>query len=98
MALWNYAPPGQTGAEKKITVRFEHTDAKKVSLWRVDADHGDFHRAYAQMGSPASPTQVQVQKLRQTVQSAAAAESLEVKNSELTVEIPSSGLVLLELK
>jgi xylan 1,4-beta-xylosidase len=96
MALWNYAPPGQTGAEKKITVRFEHTDAKKVSLWRVDADHGDFHRAYAQMGSPASPTQVQIQKLHQAVETIAETHTL--KNSQFEVKIPSSGLVLVELK
>jgi xylan 1,4-beta-xylosidase len=96
MALWNYAPPGQTGAEKKITVRFEHTDAKQVSVWRVDADHGDFHRAYATMGSPVSPTRTQVQKLRQAVETTA--ESLEVKNAELKIAIPSPGLVVIELK
>jgi xylan 1,4-beta-xylosidase len=96
VALWNYASPGQTGAPKKVAVRFQHTNAKKVSLWRVDADHGDFHRAYAQMGSPASPTQVQIQQLRRAVETTA--ETSALKNSELEVQIPSSGLVLIELK
>ena len=96
MALWNYAPPGQTGAAKEVTVRFQHTNAQRVSLWRVDTDHGDFHRAFAKMGYPASPTPAQVQKLRQAVETTA--ESLEVKNSELKVAIPSPGLVVIELK
>jgi xylan 1,4-beta-xylosidase len=98
MALWNYSAPGQGGLPKNITVRFEHTSAIKALLWRVDADHGDFHRVYAKMGSPVSPTQIQVQQLRQTIRSATGAETLAVKNSELKVEIPSPGLVLIELK
>jgi xylan 1,4-beta-xylosidase len=98
MALWNYSAPGQGGLPKDITVRFQHTNAKKALLWRVDADHGDFHRAYAKMGSPISPTQIQVQQLQQTVRNAAAAETHEVKNFEIKVEIPSPGLVLIELQ
>jgi xylan 1,4-beta-xylosidase len=97
MALWNYAPPGQTGAAKSITVRFQHTNARKVSLWRVDGDHGDFHRAYAKMGSPVSPTQIQVQQLREAAEISIPETSV-LENSELKVEIPSSGLVLIEVK
>jgi xylan 1,4-beta-xylosidase len=96
MALWNYAPPGESGAAKKITVRFEHAKAKKALLWRVDANHGDFHHAYADMGSPISPTQVQVEKLRHAVETPA--ETRVLKNSELEVEVPSPGLVVVELR
>jgi xylan 1,4-beta-xylosidase len=97
MALWNYASPGQTGPSRSVTVCFQHTTARSVALWRLDAEHGDFHRIYAKMGSPAYPTQVQVQQLRQATE-ISAPENHTLKNDELTFEIPAPGLVLIELK
>ena len=97
MALWNYAPPGQSGPSKSVTIRFQHTNATSASVWRLDAEHGDFHRTYAKMGSPAYPTQAQVKQLRQTTE-ISTPETRVLKNEQLTLEIPSPGLVLIELR
>jgi xylan 1,4-beta-xylosidase len=63
----------------------------------VDAEHGDFHRAYEKMGSPAYPTRTQIQQLRQATE-LPSPEAHVLKNGELTLEIPAPGLVLIELK
>jgi xylan 1,4-beta-xylosidase len=97
MALWNYASPGQSGQARSVTVRFQHTNARNVAVWRVDAEHGDFHRAYEKMGSPAYPTRTQIQQLRQATE-LPSPEAHVLKNGELTLEIPAPGLVLIELK
>jgi xylan 1,4-beta-xylosidase len=97
MALWNYAPPGQSGPGKSVTVRLQHIIAGSAALWRLDAEHEDFHDAYAKMGSPAYPTQAQIHQLRRATEMSAP-EARALKNNELTLEIPAQGLVLVELK
>jgi xylan 1,4-beta-xylosidase len=97
MALWNYASPGQSGQARSVTVRFQHTNARNVAVWRVDAEHGDFHRTYEKMGSPAYSTRTQIQQLRQATE-LPSPEAHVLKNGELTLEIPAPGLVLIELK
>ena len=97
VALWNYASPGQTGPPKNVTVRFQHTAAKRVTLWRVDADHGDYHRVYEKMGSPANPTQAQVKQLREAT-GVSTSEIPPLTSGELTITLPSPGLVVMEVQ
>ncbi len=97
VALWNYASPGQTGPPKNVTVRFQHTAAKRVTLWRVDADHGDYHRVYEKMGSPAYPTQAQVKQLREAT-GVSTSEIPPLTSGELTITLPSPGLVVMEVQ
>ncbi len=97
MALWNYASPAQSGSGKSVTVRFQHIAAASASLWRLDAEHEDFHDAYAKMGTPAYPTPAQIHELRRATEMSAP-ETRALKNNELTLEIPAQGLVLIELK
>jgi len=97
LALWNYAPPDQTGAAKSITVQFKNTKVRQASVWRLDGDHGDLLREYAQMGSPRYPTQSELNKLR-AVDQTAAMETAKIKNDELTLSIPAKGLVVIELR
>jgi xylan 1,4-beta-xylosidase len=96
MALWNYASPGESAPSRSVTVHFQHTNAGSVAVWRLDAEHGDFHRTYAKMGSPAYPTRAQIQQLREATE-IPSPETQALKNGELTLEIPP-GLVLIELK
>jgi xylan 1,4-beta-xylosidase len=96
MALWNYASPGESAPSRSVTVHFQHTNAGSVAVWRLDAEHGDFHRTYAKMGSPAYPTRAQIQQLREATE-IPSPETQALKNGELTLEIPP-GLALIELK
>lgn len=97
LAVWNYAPPGQSGKQKTVTLRLKGTEARQASISRVDRDHGDFHDAYEKMGSPIYPTETQVQRLRMA-SDLPAPEIREITNGELTLSLPAHGLALIELK
>jgi len=96
LAVWNYALPGQ-GNTKTVRLELKNTKAERVTIWRVDRDHGDFHSAYEKMGAPRYPTQEQIQKLRKAAD-LPAPETQNVKNGKLTLTLPAQGLAVIELK
>ena len=96
LALWNYTPPEQTGAAKSITVQFKNAKVRHVAVWRLDSDHGDILREYAQLGSPRYPTKTEFEKLR-AVDRTATSEKIEIKNNQLTLGVPAKGLAVIEL-
>ena len=97
LAVWNMAPPGAKGADKKVEFEFLQAKIPHVEVTRLDADHGDVHKAYEAMGAPRFPTKEQIEKLRMAAR-LAPAEMHETKNGSFTIAIPSQGLVLLEAK
>jgi len=96
IAVWNYAAPEEPGASRTVTLRFQHTQASRAQIWRLDADHGDPHPAYEKMGSPKYPTPEQVSQLRAAAQNNGL-EVRELKNGELSLTMPAKGLVVLQL-
>ena len=96
-AVWNYAPPGQSGATKTFTLRLKGTNARHALISRVDHDHGDFHSTYEKMGSPQYPTQAQIQQLRRATD-LPPPEDEPIENAQLTITIPAHGLAVIELK
>jgi xylan 1,4-beta-xylosidase len=97
LVIWNYVPPGQTGAPKTINLHFRNATLRRAVISRVDHEHGDFHSVYEKMGSPRYPTQKQIQELRQAAEMFDP-ESRKLKNDELTLTLPAQGLALIELK
>ena len=97
LAVWNYAPPEQAGVPKTVTLRFKGFSGRHASIARVDREHGDVHSAYEKMGAPPYPTQAQIAALRKAAQ-LPAPESLELRNGELTLTLPSYGLAVIEVK
>jgi xylan 1,4-beta-xylosidase len=97
LALWDYAPPDQTGSPRTFTLRFQNAEAKFALVSRVDRDHGDVHPAYEKMGSPRYPTGTQIAELRRAAD-LPNAEVRELKNGELTLTLPAHGLAVIELK
>jgi xylan 1,4-beta-xylosidase len=97
LALWNYTPPGETGASRSLTLQFKNARPRLAILSRLDREHGDFHSVYEQMGSPRYPTQAQIQQLRGSAE-LPAPETHEVTNGELTLTLPAQSLALIELK
>jgi xylan 1,4-beta-xylosidase len=97
IALWNYAPPEQSGSNRVFTLQFKAAQAHTARISRVDPGHGDYHAAYEKMGSPRYPTPSQIQQL---VNSSALppAEEETVKNGTLTLTLPSYGLALIEIQ
>ncbi len=97
VAIWNYAPPGEAGASKSVTVKFKGGSAKHASISRADREHGDVLPTYEKLGSPPFPTEAQIETLRKASQ-LAPAESRELSNGELTLTLPSHGLAVIEVK
>jgi xylan 1,4-beta-xylosidase len=96
IAVWNYAPPGELGSPKTVTLQLKNTKAHRASISRVDSDHGDFHAAYDKMGSPRYPTQAQIEDLRRAT-NLHAPEDRKLKDNQLTLTLPAHGLAVIEL-
>src|ERR1700722_9794004 len=96
LAIWNYAPPGDIGAPKSISVRLNN-GAKKATVFRVDREHGDFHPAYEKMNTPQYPAQAQLRELRAAAE-LPAPEVRDLDHGELSLILPEHGLAVIELK
>jgi xylan 1,4-beta-xylosidase len=97
IAAWNLVPPDQTGSAKTLHLRFEHLAAgRKVSISRVDRNHGDVHPAYEQMGQPRYPTQQQIKSLQQAAE-LPAPETQSLTGNDLTLDIAPNGLVIIKV-
>jgi xylan 1,4-beta-xylosidase len=97
LAVWNYAPPGESGPPKAISLHFEGIRPKQAVISRVDTEHGDVRVAYQKMGSPRYPTPAQIQELRRAAE-LPPPEVREVTNGELLLNLPAQGLATVELK
>ena len=97
LALWNYAPPGQTGSPRNFSVNFKNARPRRATISRVDREHGDFHALYEKIGSPRYPTEAQIQDLRRAAD-LPDPESRNLKGDELNVTLPAHGLAVIELK
>jgi len=109
IALWNYvapygtgpsytAPPSNPGPKKKFVVKIKGVAADAaVTLWRVDADHGNALKLFDSMGQPAFPSQKQIDELRKAGMPASA-ETTHLVNGELAITIPAQGLVVVEVR
>ena len=97
LALWNYAPPGQTGSTRAVTLHFSGAKPRHATISRVDREHGDFHSVYEKMDSPRYPTRVQIQDLRAAAE-LPGPETRKLKNDELVLTLPAHGFALIELK
>ena len=95
VAVWNYA--GTTPSSKIVQLKFESIKARRATIYRVDRDHGDPHPSYEKMGSPRYPTEAQLKEIRQSTE-LQAPEQREIKQGELSLEIPANGLVVIEIK
>jgi xylan 1,4-beta-xylosidase len=97
LALWNYAPPEQSGSPRTITLQLKGTNATHALVSRLDGEHGDVHLVYEKMGRPRYPTQKQIRELRNAAE-LARPEAGHLKHGELTITLPSHGLAVIELK
>lgn len=98
LATWNLVDPGQDAATKTVT--FDLTgvsDGAWAEVQRVDAQHGDTLAAWKQMGSPNDPTPAQIAALRKASE-IGSPEGAEVRNHQLTIEVPPMGLAVIAVK
>jgi len=97
IALWNF-PTGPQATTKHFVVhlpRGSHTQQALVSI--VDETHGNVLRMYKSMNSPQYPTEGQIQRLKQAAQ-LPPAQTLQIKDGAVALDIRSPGLALLEIR
>jgi xylan 1,4-beta-xylosidase len=98
IAAWNLVEPGAAGAEKKITLDLKNIAAgAHAVIRRVDAAHGDTLAAWKKMGSPAYPTKAQIESLRKASETGPA-ETVQVAQHRLSLNLPSMGLAVVEIR
>ena len=95
-AFWNYAQPQGEGPGSLLTLKLKNMKAHRATVWQLDADHGNVLRAYAKIGAPRYPTQSQIVELRRAAELPEPMR-YEVINNELKLDIPETGLLLVEL-
>jgi xylan 1,4-beta-xylosidase len=98
IAAWNLVEPGATGPDKTFTFDLKGTmkDAK-VTIQRVDAEHGDTLAAWEKMGKPKYPTLEQIAALKRASE-IGKPEIHPLENGQLTVTIPQKGLAVIEIR
>jgi len=95
LAAWNYASPEEAGTTKTLTLHFKNTNPAKATVWRLDADHGDVHRRYDEMGQPRYPTASQVEALRPAAR-LGSPEQHDITAGDLTLTLSAHSLVVIE--
>jgi xylan 1,4-beta-xylosidase len=98
VAAWNLVDPGQQGGDKTISLEFRHTPATaRVTIERLDANHGNVLREYAAMGAPLDPTPAQVKELnRESALPPPQQESLTA--GRFTIKLAPNALVLIKVQ
>ena len=99
LAAWNMAePPGSTVPAKTIALTLPGLpETATATVQRVDGTHGDTLSAWKQMGSPAYPSLDQIAALKKAG-TLTSPEPIAIVNNTLTLEIPSSGLAVMEIR
>jgi xylan 1,4-beta-xylosidase len=64
IALWNYAPPGEAGSNKPITLFIKGLHPQSARIQAVHRDQGSPLTAWEAMGKPACPSIEQQKRLR----------------------------------
>jgi len=98
IAVWNYSPARSAGAPKQLTLQFSGLKGyRRVTIYRLDADHGNALPAYAAMGSPASPTQQQYQTLKAAGR-LSAPTTRKLRKGRITLMLPAKALDMVEIR
>jgi xylan 1,4-beta-xylosidase len=98
VAAWNLVDPDQQGTTRTVELTFRNVPPNaKITLQRVDSDHGNVLPRYAAMGKPLDPTPDQVDQLnRETALPPPEVSAL--KNGKLELSLTPNALVLVKIK
>jgi xylan 1,4-beta-xylosidase len=98
IAVWNLSAPEASGEPKDVDLQFDSLKGnRRATVYRLDADHGSLTNAYVAMGSPAYPTQAQIQTLKAAAQ-LPPPESSTVRNGGLALHLAPKALVVIEIR
>ena len=98
IALWNLVDPDAQGAARNIDLKFVHlAPSARVSIQRIDQEHGDVLRHYKAMGSPEEPTPAQVEELNRESTPPPAQQAI-LKDGKLSLTLSPNALVLIKVQ
>ena len=101
--VWNYHDEDKVGEAESIVINVSNIPAKQISLvqYRIDDKHSNSYEVWKKMGSPSSPTQLQITELEKAgqLQSIPHSEKIKVASGNTTVNIslPRQGVALLKM-
>jgi xylan 1,4-beta-xylosidase len=101
LAAWNYAPPGQGGVPREITLRLAGLGTRRqVVIIQVDDQHGSAVTAWESMGKPSFPSREQQELLRAAGQLPAPEIRLLPDQDPATVNLtlPPHALAFVEIR
>jgi xylan 1,4-beta-xylosidase len=98
IAAWNLVDPGQQGGTQVIDLTFSHVavDAR-VTIERVDGDHGNVLKEYAAMGEPLDPTPAQVDELNRKT-ALPPPEATKLDEGRLRLSLTPNALTLIKVQ
>jgi xylan 1,4-beta-xylosidase len=98
VAVWNLVDPGQQGTSRQVELAFSGVPATaRVTVQRVDADHGNVLPKYAAMGKPLDPTPDQVEQLNRET-TLPAPEQAQLRDGKLALSLTPDALVLVKVQ
>lgn len=97
VAAWNLVDPGESGEVKSIELDFMHTAGNaRVTIDRLDEDHGNVLKQYAAMGSPLDPTPAEVEQLNRET-ALPPPEQTRLSDGRLSLRLSPNSLVLVKV-
>ncbi|HEV2486547.1 MAG TPA: glycosyl hydrolase family 39 [Terracidiphilus sp.] len=88
----------QKGDTLNLVLAFEGAHLhRRAHITRIDETSGNFRRAYQEMGSPAYPTAVQIEELKQRSQLANPEIVRLNAQRQIRISVPPNGVALVEL-
>jgi xylan 1,4-beta-xylosidase len=98
VVAWNLVDPDQHGTTKQMELAFSGLPAtSRVTIQRVDDDHGNVLKHYVAMGKPLDPTPEQVEQLNRET-ALPAPEQMEWKGGRLKLRLTPDTLVLIKVQ
>jgi xylan 1,4-beta-xylosidase len=98
IAVWNLSAAETTGEPKEVNLEFDSLEGNhRATVYRLDADHGSLTSAYVAMGSPAYPTQAQIQTLKAAAQ-LPAPETMTIRKGSLALHLAPKALAVMEIR
>jgi xylan 1,4-beta-xylosidase len=96
IAAWNLVDPDKTGQTQTMDLVFHGLSAgARVTVERVDDDHGNVLRAYEAMGRPRNPTPAQIEQLNRAT-ALPAPEEVRLQAGALKLTLTPNTLVLIK--
>ena len=97
LLVWNLTDPDQHGEARTVRLNFSHVQPnEKVSIERVDEEHGNVLKHYRAMGSPLNPTPAQVEQLNRET-ALPPPERTTLQGGKLELKLTPNALVLVKI-